>query len=186
LTEATILFADIEGFTEISETLQPGKIVEMLNAYFSVLTEAVEAHDGVITQFQGDAILATFNVPLRNPDHAAQAVRAAIQMRDAVAGRAFTGHRLHCRIGINTGEVVAGAVGASDRLNYTVHGDAVNLAARLEELNKEYGTRILLSESTAAGLQGIALAEVGRIPIRGRSEAVCVFTVADEDPRPGS
>ena len=178
VTEATILFTDLEGFTAKSEQMRPEEIVEMLNAYFSVLADIVERFGGVITQFQGDAILATFNVPVPDPDHASQAVRAGIAIRDAVATQSFAGHHLNCRIGINTGEVVAGAVGAADRLNYTVHGDAVNLAARLEALNKDYDTDILMSKFTADQTTGFSLKQVDVVPIRGKSEAVTIFTVA--------
>jgi class 3 adenylate cyclase len=177
LTEATILFVDIGAFTETSESMHPAEIVEMLNAYFSVLADIIEDHHGVITQFQGDAVLATFNVPVRHPDHASEAVKAGIKIARAVAGQDFKGHRLKCRVGINTGEVVAGAVGASDRLSYTVHGDAVNLASRLEALNKEYGTRILVSETTMGLASGFPFRAVGDLPIRGRAGAVAVYAL---------
>jgi adenylate cyclase len=181
LTEATVLFIDLEGFTELSETLHPAEIVEMLNAYFSVVGEIIERHDGVITQFQGDAILATFNVPARHPEHAAQAVRAAIEISHAVAGRRFAGHELKYRIGINTGELVAGAVGAQDRLNYTVHGDMVNTAARLEQMNKELGTRILVAETAVRLAPDFPYRKVGALSIRGKTDSVTVYAINPED-----
>ena len=138
-SEATVLFCDLEGFTTLTETLGPAGIVELLNEYFEVMVEILERHRGVVTQFQGDAILATFNVPVPDPAHAANALRAAMEMQDATLHREFAGQRVGNRVGVNTGRLVAGAVGAKGRLSYTVHGDAVNLAARLEALNKELG-----------------------------------------------
>ncbi len=177
-TEATILFCDIEAFTRLTETLGPVKIVEVLNAYFSRMVEILEQHGGVVTQFQGDAILATFNVPVSDAAHASNAVRAADAMLTSVAGSEYAGERLNIRIGINTGNVVAGAIGAKGRLNYTVHGDAVNLAARLEAMNKEFGTRLLISDSTAARLEDFELTTIGTITARGQSHSLEVFTLA--------
>ena len=175
--EATIFFADLAGFTALSERLRPEDIVSLLNAYFTVLVEIVERHGGVVTQFQGDAILATFNVPLADPDHARQALDAAAEIHNAIAEREFAGHRLACRIGVNTGEVVAGNVGAEGRMNYTVHGDAVNLAARLEQLNKEHGTAVLVAASTAALAPDVPLRAIGSVAVRGKSETVAVYTL---------
>ena len=173
--QATVLFCDLEGFTTLTETLGPAGIVELLNEYFGVMVEILERHRGVVTQFQGDAILATFNVPLPDEAHAANALRAAMQMLDATRRREFAGHRIGNRIGIDTGRLVAGAVGAKGRLSYTVHGDAVNLAARLEALNKELGTRILVSGATAERVEGFALEPMGEVGVRGRTERVPVY-----------
>ena len=126
--EATILFCDIEAFTQLTETLGPVKIVDVLNAFFSAMVDILEQHGGVVTQFQGDAILATFNVPMADVNHARNAIQAAQEMLNCVANNEFEDETLNIRIGINTGSVVAGAIGAKGRLNYTVHGDAVNLA----------------------------------------------------------
>ena len=178
-SEATVLFCDLEGFTSLTETLGPDGIVELLNAYFEVMVEILERHRGVVTQFQGDAILATFNVPLPDPAHASNALRAAIEMRSAVERREFAGQRIGSRIGINTGRLVAGAVGAKGRLSYTVHGDAVNLAARLEALNKELGTRVLVSEATAGQVEGFDLRPMGEVGVRGQTGQVAVFALGD-------
>ena len=175
--EATVFFVDLAGFTAMSETLEPGAIIDVLNEFFSTAVDIIERHDGVVTQFQGDAILAIFNVPLPHPDHAAEAVRAGLELRTAVSTKQFHGQTLSCRIGINTGKVVAANVGAPDRMNYTVHGDAVNLAARLEALNKEYGTKLLISGSTAAHLDGLSLRELGEVEVRGKSETVSIYTI---------
>ena len=155
--EATILFVDLEGFTRLSESLKPQQITDLLNEYFSAVVEIIERHRGVVTQFQGDAILAIFNVPVSDSDHAGNAVKAAKEMYVAVSQREFAGHQFAIRVGVNTGEVFAGNVGAKDRLSYTVHGDAVNMAARLEAMNKEFGTRILIGGSTAALVSDVSL-----------------------------
>jgi len=175
--EATILFCDIEGFTHMTETLGPVRIVDVLNAYFSAMVDILERHGGVVTQFQGDAILATFNVPLADPEHASKALTAACEMLDAVASERYDGETVNIRVGIKTGEVVAGAIGARGRLNYTVHGDAVNRAARLEALNKEYGSRLMVSDSTALQIQGHELVRIGETTVRGQSESIKLFSM---------
>jgi adenylate cyclase len=175
---ATILFTDIAQFTSIAQSMEPADLLNMLNAYFGATTEVITKHHGVINQFQGDAILATFNVPLEDPDHGANALRAALEIQDIGRNRTFEGVSLETRIGINTGRVIAGSVGGQGRLHYTVHGDAVNLAARLEQLNKEHGTSILVSDTTkdAAG-GGFEFQKMGTAPIRGRSTTVELFTL---------
>ncbi len=137
---ATILYTDIESFTTTAESIPPKQVVQMLNEYFPAVIEPISRFGGVVNQFQGDAMLVTFNVPLEDADHAQNAVNAAIGIQQASSGRTFAGVPLRTRIGVNTGEVIAGNIGAGDRFNYTVHGDAVNLAARLEQLNKDHGT----------------------------------------------
>lgn len=179
--EASVLFSDIAGFTALTEALGPNRIVEVLNAYFSRMTEIIEAEGGVITQFQGDAILAVFNVPIEAPDHAERACRVAVRMRDSVERETFAGEKLTSRIGVNTGPIVAGAVGAQGRLTYTVHGDAVNRAARVEGMNKETGTTILITEATARSVSSIPMKPVGDMAVRGQSDPVRVFTPGAED-----
>ena len=177
---ATILFTDIEDFTRIAEQLPPGRVVALLNEYFSRVVEIVERRGGVVTQIQGDALLVCFNVPLDDPTHAANAVRAALEIESDINHRTFgEGIKLITRVGLNTGYVVAGPVGAAHRLIYTVHGAAVNLAARIEALNKEHGTHILVAESTrrlAGG--GFTFTALGEAVVRGISEPVPVYTVA--------
>ena len=176
---ATILFTDVQDFTGIVEQLAPDRLVPLLNEYFSRLVEIVERHGGVVTQIQGDALLVSYNVPLEDPAHAAKAVRAALEIESSINRRTFgDGVDFITRVGLNTGFVIAAPVGAEHRLIYTVHGDAVNLAARLEALNKEYGTRILVAESTRklAG-SGFAFTALGEVSIRGKSEPVPVYTV---------
>ena len=178
--ETTIFFNDLEGFTTLSEGMSPVELISTLNEYFSAVTEPIVRHGGVINQYQGDAILATFNLPKAHEDHAAGAVRAAIEIQHILASRTFgAGLRLVSRVGINTGIVVGGLVGAQDRLGYTVHGDDVNLAARLEALNKEHGTRIIVSERTRelAGPESFAFEALGTVTVRGRSQPVTVYRI---------
>ena len=177
---ATVLFTDIEAFTTLTESMAPTDTITLLNEYFEVIMEPVSRFGGVITNFTGDSLLAVFNVPEPDPDHAANAVRAALGIERALEGRTFgAGVTMRTRIGINTGDVVAGAVGGSDRLGYTILGDAVNLAARLEQLNKDYGSLIMVSAQTAT-LAGdeFDFAPIGDITVKGRAQPVRAFTVA--------
>jgi adenylate cyclase len=177
---ATIFFTDIEGFTTLSESLEPTELIKTLNEYFSAVVEPIERHGGTITQFQGDAILASFNLPEPEPDHAAHAVQAAIEIQALLAQRTFgNGLTLRSRVGINSGTVVGGLVGTGNRLGYTLHGDDVNLAARLEQLNKEYGTRIIVADRTVAlaGRDRFPFRPLGETMTRGRSEPTTIYTV---------
>jgi class 3 adenylate cyclase len=178
---ATILYSDIEAFTSIAETMPPEQVVQMLNEYFPAVIKPVEKHGGIVNQFQGDAMLITFNVPVADTEHADHAVRAALEMQQAVEGKRFAGVQLKTRIGIATGKVIAGNVGSGERINYTVHGDAVNLAARLEQLNKEHGTRILISAETVSLLHGDYRVEaMGAMKVRGKSAPVEIYAVHAE------
>jgi class 3 adenylate cyclase len=178
---ATILYSDIEAFTSIAETMPPEQVVQMLNEYFPAVIEPVERHGGIVNQFQGDAMLITFNVPVADSAHADQAVCAALEMQQAVDGKRFAGVQLKTRIGIATGKVIAGNVGSGDRINYTVHGDAVNLAARLEQLNKEHGTRILVSAETVALLRDdYRIEAMGAMDVRGKSAPVEIFALHEK------
>ena len=177
--EATVLFTDIEGFSTFAEQVSPERLVMLLNEYFDVMCGIVDRHGGVITQFQGDAMLITFNTVRDDPDHAAKAVRAAIEIQEVTRERSFGGSvRMRTRCGLNTGRIVAGAVGSAERLLYTVHGDEVNIAARLEQLNKKYATYLLASESTvrAAGA-GFSFRLVDEIAVRGRAAPTRVYTL---------
>ncbi|MGK0171549.1 MAG: adenylate cyclase [Gammaproteobacteria bacterium] len=183
--DASILFIDLADFTSLSEQLEPHEVIETLNDYFASMASPLERHAGVITQFQGDAILASFNVPRVDENHARSAIETAIEMQSLLSTKTF-GPRaltLHARIGINTGPVVGGLIGTRDRVSYTVHGDAVNLAARLENLNKEYGTTILVSEQTrqAAGADSFAFESRGNVKVRGKQQTVSVYEIAAID-----
>jgi len=176
--KATVLVCDLEGFAGLTDELGARRTIEFLNAYFEVVVGIIERYRGVITQFQGDAVLAVFNVPIADRDHAANALRAALEIVRASQEQVFSGVRALNRVGISTGRVVAGAVGSAGRLSYTVHGNAVNMAARLEQMNKDYGTRILLSDKAAERCPGFALRKVADAAIRGYDEPVALFTPA--------
>ncbi len=173
--EATVLFSDMVHFTALTEELGPQGIVDLLNEYFETMVRILESHGGIVTQFQGDAILATFNVPVSDPHHARNALRAAREMQIAVDTQTFAGRVVQQRIGINTGPVVAGAVGSRGRLSYTVHGDAVNLAARLEAMNKSKGTRVLVSGDTASLVDDLPLRPLGESVVRGQTGSVAIY-----------
>ncbi|HZN86872.1 MAG TPA: adenylate/guanylate cyclase domain-containing protein [Burkholderiales bacterium] len=173
--KATVMVCDLEEFAALTDSLGAHRAIEFLNAYFAVLVEIVERYQGVVTQFQGDAILAVFNLPIAARDHAANALRAALEIVRAADSQTFAGVRVRNRVGLSTGRVVAGAVGSAGRRSYTVHGNAVNLAARLEQLNKDYGTRILLTEKTAERCPGFALRKVADATVRGYGEPLALY-----------
>ncbi|MEC9345622.1 MAG: adenylate/guanylate cyclase domain-containing protein [Pseudomonadota bacterium] len=177
--EATVLFADIEGFTASSEHADPAEVLDMLNAYYDAVGEVVSRHGGIVTQFQGDGLLASFSPPLASPNPALAAIRTAFDIARLTATRDFLGRRFAVRIGIASGPVIAGTLGGRARLSWTVIGDTVNLAARLEQLNKERGTRLLVCGATArqAGTE-VALRPIGSTTIRGRAGEVELFTPA--------
>ncbi|MBM3646322.1 MAG: adenylate/guanylate cyclase domain-containing protein [Alphaproteobacteria bacterium] len=178
--EATILFTDIAGFTTIAEYLTPEELVAALNEYLETVIEPIRVHGGVVNTFIGDGLFASFNMPLACADHARAAVRAAIDIQRAVGDRTFgdLGVAFATRIGISTGQVIGGSVGAGQRVSFTLLGDTVNLAARLEQLNKEYGTRILVSDSTRRVCgEAFAFTAHGSVVVRGRSDAATLFSV---------
>src|SRR6185312_1694107 len=169
-------------FTTLSETLQPSELVAIMNAYLSAMTDIVEAHGGFVDKYIGDAIVAVFGAPHHDPDHALHAAETAIACQARLAalnadGKSFHGRRLGMRIGLNTGPALVGNIGSPRRFNYTVMGDTVNLASRLQDLNKRYGTGILVSETTRAAVgDRLAFAFLDRVQVKGRSRAVDVHT----------
>lgn len=180
-TEATILFCDLEDFTGLTERHSPAGVVSLLNRYFATVIDAIERHGGVVNQFQGDGMLVTFNIPVPDPDHAENSVKAAADMIRSIDAAHFGGETLRIRVGVATGVVLAGNVGAGNRLSYTVHGDAVNLAARLEQVNKTMGTRVLISGSTVDRLaSGQDVEAVGEIQVRGKRKPVPVYRLRTE------
>jgi adenylate cyclase len=180
----TVLFADIRRFTALAEVLPPTRLIGTLNRYFERMLAAVEEEGGIVNKFGGDSLLAIFGSPL-NPseDHATRAVRAAQRMRIALEAfnreqRAAEMPELIVGCGVATGEVVAGNVGSTRKLEYTVIGDPVNLAARLQELSPELGASILVSDETAKAASDVGvLRSLGEIAVRGRAERVEVFAV---------
>ena len=179
----SVLFSDIRGFTSVSERGQPEDILAQLNDYFSRMVPIVFAHKGTIDKFVGDMIMALFGAPVDDEEHADHAVQAAMAMvrelevlnqQWRLAGRP----PLDIGIGINSGDMVAGNVGSESIMSYTVIGDQVNLGARLESLNKEYGTRILVSDATRVLLRGsYELRALGSVTVKGKSRAVDIYEV---------
>lgn len=188
LVDCTVIFSDIRDFTTLSERMPPARLVDVINRYMTAMVSVVVDHGGVVTRFGGDSVLAVFGTPL-NPmsDHADRAVRTAIGMRQALAAfnRAETvDHRptLQSGIGIASGPVIAGNIGGRERIEYTVMGDAVNLAARLEEKTKVAGAPVLLSAETYRALDGVedlrARVLTG-VQIKGKRDPVTVYALSD-------
>jgi class 3 adenylate cyclase len=175
----TILMTDIANYSTFSESLSPEEVVKVMNEYFSVVVNIIQRHKGVVNKFMGDAVLAVFNVPLDDPGHAVNAIRAALEIDKVTATQNFgRGGRLVTRIGINTGTVVAGNIGSPDRMEYTVIGDDVNIAARLEQLNKQYETRILVGENTyEMAKDDFSFTQLGAFQLKGKQRSVRVFKV---------
>jgi class 3 adenylate cyclase len=177
--EATLMFTDIEGFTGFSERLPPAEVARILNAYLAAVVPAIQRHGGVVNSFIGDGLFASFNLPLPIEDHAAAALRAALDIQAALAESvAVRKTDLRTRIGINTGTVIGVTIGAENRLNYTLLGDAVNIAARVEQLNKQFGTSILATESTVRAAGAFATCRpLGETDVRGHTGNIVVYRV---------
>ncbi len=176
----TVMFSDLEGFTALSERLSPSALVELMNDYLTAMTDIIETQSGFVGRYIGDAIDSVFGAPVDDELHAFHAVRAALACIERLAvlngEGAFRGNQLRARIGLNTGEALVGNIGSRKRFNYTVMGDTVNLASRLEGANKIYGTVILAAESVriAAG-DGIEWREIDRVRVKGRGTPVAIF-----------
>jgi adenylate cyclase len=181
--EMSVLFADIRGFTTMTERGRPEDVVAQLNEYFSRMVDVVFTHRGTIDKFVGDMVMALFGAPVADPDHADHAVRAALGMLAALSTLNATWAEngkppLEIGIGVNSGDMVAGIIGSDTVMSYTVIGDAVNLGSRLESLNKEYGTRLIISEATRARLKGqYDMKPLGAVTVKGKSEPVNIFEV---------
>lgn len=180
----TVLFSDVRGFTAMSEKGTPEEVVRQLNEYFTRMVQVLFAHRGTLDKFVGDMVMALFGAPLDDPDHADHAVETALAMSAALdemnAGWAAEGRpTLDIGIGINTGDMVAGNIGSDTIMSYTVIGDAVNLGARLESLNKEHRTRVIISEYTKAALKGrYDIRSLGSVIVKGKSIPVKIFDVS--------
>ncbi|HEX6511892.1 MAG TPA: adenylate/guanylate cyclase domain-containing protein, partial [Chloroflexota bacterium] len=181
--ELTMLMSDIRSFTTLSETMEPEKLVGFLNRYFSHMVGCVTAHDGVVDKFMGDAILVVYGAPVADPEHPIKAVLTALDMRERLVmfndELISEGHLpIRIGIGVNTGEAVTGNIGSEAKVEYTVIGDTVNATQRTEDLTKEFKTDILVSETTAAKLDGrFILGEPHRITLRGRTQESLIFPV---------
>ena len=185
--ELSIFFSDLQGFTTISEALDPESLTALLNDYLSAMTDIIHEEAGTVDKYEGDAIIAFWNAPLDVPDHAYRAVNAALRCQEKLAELrpqylAKTGKELYMRVGVNTGFAVVGNLGSKDRFDYTMLGDSVNLAARLEGVNKEFGTYTMVSAQTRelAGDE-FCFRELARVAVVGKKEAVTVFEPLRKD-----
>ncbi|MFA6282991.1 MAG: adenylate/guanylate cyclase domain-containing protein [Desulfurivibrionaceae bacterium] len=179
--ELSIFFSDLAGFTTMSERLDPERLTLLLNEYLSAMTDIILESGGTIDKYEGDAIIAFWNAPLTQHDHASRAVRTALRCQERLAElrpdfKVRFGCDLFMRIGINTGPVVVGNLGSSQRFDYSILGDNANVAARLEGVNKEFDTQILISEPCCRQLPvGMTVREIARVGVVGRKEPITVF-----------
>ncbi len=178
--ELTIMFSDLEGFTTISEGLEPQELTTLLNEYLTDMTDIILASGGTLDKYEGDAIIAFWNAPVDQPDHAQRGCQAAVDCQRKLAARRAEfaerfGATLHMRIGLNSGPVIVGNMGSHQRFDYTVLGDAANLASRLEGANKVFGTYLMISQATLEAAGSTTLArELGDLRVVGRSQPVRV------------
>ena len=190
--DMTVLFSDIRGFTAVTEKGDPEALVSQLNEYFSRMVDIVFRHHGTVDKFVGDMVMALFGAPVDDPAHAEHAAAAAVEMVKELGAlnRKWAGEgraRLDIGIGINSGEMIAGNIGSSSIMSYTVIGDNVNLASRLESLNKDYATRIIVSEATRARLTGEhTLRPLGEVVVKGKTRPVAIFEITVPSPLPGA
>ena len=182
----SIMFSDLQGFTGISEGLNPQQLTALLNDYLTAMTDIIQGEGGTVDKYEGDAIIAFWNAPLPQEDHAGRSVRAALRCQAQLANmrpelRQRTGKDMFMRVGLNTGPVVVGNMGSHNRFNYTILGDAANLASRLEGVNKQFGTYTIISEATYSDIEKvekmekIAVRELGKVAVVGRKAAVRIF-----------
>jgi adenylate cyclase len=187
-TELTILFSDIRGFTTLSEKLSPEDVVSLLNPYLEIMSAIIHKHGGTVDKYEGDAIVAFFGEPIPHDDHAIRAAAAALEMGEALRNLNYKWQTegtytdtFEMGIGINTGEVFVGLLGSQERVNYTIIGDAANLAARLQDQTKEFGFPILISGDTYESIKNKFYAEfVAKRVLKGKSEAVDIFRLMVE------
>jgi adenylate cyclase len=184
------MFIDLAGFTGLSERLGD-RIIPLLSRYFDAVSVQIQGEGGTIDKFIGDAVMAFWGAPAANPDHAVDCCRAALKCRRAMDGAALVddkGERVRIRIGINSGDMLVGNIGSEVRLNYTVIGDAVNIASRLEGTNKAYGSTIIIGPETRL-LAGdrIVVRELDRLAVYGRAGGLQIYELlAMADDAPGA
>ncbi|MBI4208034.1 MAG: adenylate/guanylate cyclase domain-containing protein [Betaproteobacteria bacterium] len=185
--EITILFTDLAGFTTISEGLEPEQVASVINRHLSGMTDTILEHSGTLDKFIGDGIMAFWGAPIENAKQSEDAVLAAIAMQkkmDAMSAEIFeeTGAQLKMRVGINRGTCIVGNMGGSNRFDYTAMGDAINLASRLEGVNKVYGTKILASEAVIGAIHNhIRFREVDTVRVKGKHVGITVYTPCDDE-----
>jgi adenylate cyclase len=178
--ELTVMFCDMRGFTKMSETMEPTQLQALLNSVFSRLTDLIRGNRGTIDKYMGDCVMAFWGAPVDTPDHAALAVKTALEMSNAVR-RINEEHRakglpeIGIGIGLNTGTMCVGDMGSDIRRSYTVIGDAVNLGSRLEGLSKSYGVDIVVSEPTRKLANDFAWQELDKVRVKGKDQAVAIF-----------
>jgi adenylate cyclase len=183
---ATVFFSDVEGFTPISEKLAPEQVSDIMNLYFASVSDIILRQGGYVDKYIGDGVMAVFGVPIPQEDHALRACLSAIEsvkaisaLRNELVQRGLP--EINIRIGINTGELIVGNMGSKSRLNYTVMGDTVNIASRLEAINKELKTRIAIGEQTYIQVKDILKTrEYKDVHIKGKAEALTVYEVLVE------
>ncbi|PWB67238.1 MAG: adenylate/guanylate cyclase domain-containing protein, partial [Betaproteobacteria bacterium] len=178
--EMTVLFSDVRDFTSISEGLTPEGLKDLMNAYLTAMTEHVQKRRGTIDKYIGDAIMAFWGAPLQDPDHATHALETAIDMqkglRDLDAPFMKRGWpALHIGVGLNCGTMNVGDMGSKFRRSYTVMGDSVNLASRLESLTKQYGVGILVTENIVRKAPGFVYREIDKVQVKGKHEGVAIY-----------
>jgi adenylate cyclase len=185
----TVFFSDLRGFTSLSEKMEPEIVAEMLKEYLTEMTQVVFRHKGTVDKYIGDCVMAIWNAPFEDPDHAVNAVRTALDFQEktlAVSEKweAKIGGKIRNGVGINTGEAVVGTMGSRQRLEYTAIGDTVNLAARLESITKDYNTSIIISESTYDYVKGQFMTrELGAVTVKGKTRPVKIYAVLPADIR---
>jgi adenylate cyclase len=179
--EMTVLFCDLRGFTTLAHAMEAHALVALLNEFMTAMTQVIFKHDGVLDKYIGDAIMAFWNAPMDQPDHARRACAAALEMVDTLRELHADWERrgvpkLELGIGINTGAMVVGNMGSRERLAYTVLGDTVNVASRLEGLSKDYGVRVVIGDATrAAAGDAFDYRFLGVVTVKGRNEPLSVY-----------
>jgi len=178
--EMTVMFCDMRGFTQMSETMDPTQLQALLNTVFSRLTDQIRGNRGTIDKYMGDCVMAFWGAPVDTPDHASLAVKTAFEMANAIR-KLNEEHRskglpeIGVGIGLNTGTMCVGDMGSDIRRSYTVIGDSVNLGSRLEGLSKTYGVDIVVSESTRQLVSDFAWQELDKVRVKGKDNAVAIF-----------
>lgn len=181
IRDVTVYFSDLAGFSSISEVLTPPDLVKFMNQYFSAMTDIIQEHGGLVEKYIGDAIFAVFGAPFDDPDHASNAVSAALRCRERlhrlnIEPAEWQRFTLRQRIGLNTGDALVGNVGSRQRFNYTATGDTVNIASRLEGANKYFGTEIMAAKSTfERAAASFAWRELDIVRVQGRDEPVSIY-----------
>jgi adenylate cyclase len=183
--DVTLLIADVRGFSRLSEGMPAEDLIQFVNALFTPLADTILEHRGTIDKFMGDAVMAFWNAPLPDTDHAVKACRAALAMQERLA--AFNAERgagsepVRLGIGLNTGACVVGNVGSPQRFDYSVLGDVVNTAARIEEATKEFGAAIIVGEATAQQAAALALVEIGTVSLRGKDRPERLYALMGDE-----